>query len=137
MPNLKQLPDHHCFQNSANAAGCDDECVRGEHEVVKPREKCAVLKREFDKRIHRLFEREIDTNTKRLARTLSDLATFVGCLHKAGTAAGNDVATHLRQSKSNALGLLINERPRLRPCRAEDRHPVTVPPGPPQSPPLA
>ena len=56
VPDLKQLPDHHRFQDRADASRCDDEGIGGEHELVQAREERSMFERLGHVRIDVLFE---------------------------------------------------------------------------------
>jgi hypothetical protein len=56
MAHLKQLPDHHRFQDRADSPGRDDEGVGGEHELVQARKEGPMLERLGHKRIDFLFK---------------------------------------------------------------------------------
>src|SRR5215813_7100594 len=43
--NLKELPDHHRFQNRADPAGCNNKSIGCKNEVMKTREEGPMLER--------------------------------------------------------------------------------------------
>lgn len=97
-------------------------------EVVQAREERLVLERLRDKGIHFLLERQVHANADGAAPLGSTCCggSFVGGLHQAGAAAGDDVTAHLGQSGCNPFHLVIRKGPRPGAGRAEDRDPVAL-----------
>ena len=124
--HLQELPDHQHLEHGADAAWDDDERVRGEHEMMEAREERLVLEGLLDKRVHVLFERQLDTDADR-ARRAGCCRAFVGRLHQPGAAAGHDVAAHRRQTPPPRASLRRRRTvPGLRAGRAENRHAIPV-----------
>jgi hypothetical protein len=96
--------------------------------VVEPREKSAVFVNLAYERVDLLFERQLDADTDRAFMRLGfdRVSPFVGRLHKAGTAATDYVATHLRQLSGEFLNFVISRGAGLEARGAEDGHAVIL-----------
>src|SRR5881296_1838566 len=63
--DLQELPDHEELERGADAAGHDDERRRQPHKVMQAREERPVAEDFVDKRIGRLFGRQMDGQSER------------------------------------------------------------------------
>ena len=103
MTYLEQLPDHHGFQNCADASRSDNEGIGGEHEMMQSSEKRSMLECLRHKGIDILFEWQLNTDADRSARPGNAGRSFVGCLHQPRTTTGDDVAAQLREGGCHRL----------------------------------
>ena len=85
---------------------------------MQAREERPVFVGGSDKRIHILLERQLHADADRL-RAPRPRRAFVGRLHQARAAAGDDVAVQVGERRGCALRLLVAERAGLR--RAEPK----------------
>ncbi len=105
MSDLEQLPDHHGFQDGADASRSHHEGVGSQDEVVQTGEEGAMLKRLLDEGIDFLLEGQIDANADGSIplRRPGGRGALVGGLHEAGAAPRDDVAAQLGQGGASKV----------------------------------
>jgi len=117
VPHLEQLPDHDRLEHGADPAGRHAERVRGEDELVEPREEGAMLEGHADEGVDILLDRQVDADAQGLRLAPAGRGALVGGPHQPGPAAGDAVAAERGQRAGHALRLLVGEAAGRRPRR--------------------
>ena len=123
MPDLADLDERERLEQLVQrpeAAGQDDESVRVFHEHRLAREEVTELHTEVHVRVQPLLMSQLDVAPDGHAATLA--AASIGGLHRAGTAAGDDGITGLREFPADGPRLLVDRVVPGRPGGPEDRH---------------